>query len=93
MNVITLKQHRYKGQLKKIGQEYDCVGRMFRRVARALGWIAAVPSISPIPEKPIVVHQLVNKIIAGEKILATEEAKETAKPKRTYRRRNLTADE
>jgi hypothetical protein len=93
MNVITLKQHRYRGQLKKVGQEYDCVGRMFRKVARALGWVAVVPPVSPIPEKPIVVQEVVNKIIAGEKILAAEEAKETTKPKRTYRRRNLTAEE
>jgi hypothetical protein len=92
MNVITLKQHRYKGKLKAIGQEYDCADRMFRKVARALGWVAIVPPVVPLFEQPLVVQEVVNKIISGEKILAAE-PKETVKPKRTYRRRNLTAEE
>jgi hypothetical protein len=86
MNVITLKQHRYRGKLKTIGDEYDFIGRQERKIAFAMGWVAAIPPIVQVEsEKPA------HSYFAAA--FKAEEPKETEKPKRQYRRRNLTAEE
>jgi hypothetical protein len=56
MNVMTLKQHRYKGKLKNIGDEYEFIGRAERKLAIALGWVIPAPKYVE-PAKPVAVEQ------------------------------------
>ena len=82
MNVITIKNHRYRGQFKKIGDEYNATERMFLRVAKALGWVAEVPAIVTAQPQPVVAAVI--------DLPAEEKPKRT---RRTYKRRDLTAEE
>jgi hypothetical protein len=68
MNVMTLKQHRYKGKLKNIGDEYDFIGRTQRKLAIALGWVIPAPKYVE-PAKPVVFDRTLAKV---EKIVVVE---------------------
>jgi hypothetical protein len=78
MNVMTLKQHRYKGKLKNIGDEYDFIGRAQRKLAIALGWVIPAPKYVE-PAKPIVVEKTpakVEKVVVVEPPVIEEEVEE-----------------
>jgi hypothetical protein len=100
MNVMTLKQHRYKGKLKNIGDEYEFIGRAERKIALALGWVMAAPKYVE-PEKSVVIDKtLVKKVAVIEPPVIEKEVEKvevtipevTYKPRRTYKRRDMVSE-
>lgn len=94
--VVTIKEHRY-GSWRKLGDKYDVSGQD-ERLVKALGWVANAPPDLPEPEPEKPKRAYVRKDVAVE-VAPAEPAQDEpaepeaeAKPRRAYRRRDLTAE-
>ena len=85
MLVISIRPHRFRSRLRTPGDEYDIPSKAEFRLFKALGWIIKAPEkVAPVVAAPVVeVAQAFVDTVVG---LAP-----VAKPKRTYKRRDLSA--
>jgi hypothetical protein len=103
MNVITLKQHRYKGKQKNVGDEYEFKGRAERCLAKALGWVIEVPKAAEAVKQMVAEQKAKFPMPIVDVAVVKEEKSKSGKfvvdavlvekPKRTYKRRDMVSDE
>lgn len=117
MEFVTIKQHRYRGKLQKIGDKYEIAGKSDAILVQALGWsipapVIVVPVVAPAvaakvrharvvpiaPPEPIAAESAIEQsaeeptdpAVDGGELPAVES--QSDKPKRAYKRRDLSAE-
>ncbi len=85
IKMVTLKPHRY-GTQRVVGEEYEVPGQSAKRMVEGMKWAKEAPKV----EAPYVppVRKYTARVMKADEAVKTEEP---AKPKRTYFRRDLTA--
>lgn len=62
MNVVTLKKHRYRDELKHVGDKYEINSKSIVVLYRALGWVTEVPPELKVFTKESTEIKLLNPI-------------------------------
>ncbi len=83
MNLVSIKNHRYAGKKRKVGDTYQVRNSSDATLMKALGW--AVPEVTEKPSAPV-------KTVTAVKP-SVDTTEEPVKPKRAYKRRDMTAEE
>lgn len=88
MNVVTLKKHRHRNEVKEVGDKYEINSKSVERLYRALGWVTEVP-----PElKPIVHNNFVSNPLPTTPKPVLTKATAKGSPKGKYQRKDLRAE-
>jgi len=97
--MITIKAHRYAGKMRAPGDKYEASGQN-EKLVKALGWAKVapppdyfVPEPEPKPRSYARRDLAAAEVSAAEPAPSTEPDAEAPRPKRAYRRRDLTAED
>lgn len=91
VRMVSLKAHTYAGKRLAVGAEFEASGRKDAKLLQAIGRASLMQVAEPEPVvQPIRRARLFQPVAVSDVVpdVATDEVK----PKRVYRRRNLTAE-
>jgi hypothetical protein len=98
MKMVSLKPHVYAGKRLSVGDEFEVSGRSDARLLTAIGRAIVAPPPAPEPPAPPPVSRPLARVFvpkaeapAVAPVVAEPDSDEP-KPKRTYRRRDLSAE-
>lgn len=89
IQMMTVREHVYAGRRLKPGDAFDATGKSDARLLEAIGravYSRSLPPAEPVKAEPVV------EAPASESAQSEEVPGEYVRPKRQYRRRNLTAE-
>lgn len=90
MNVVAIKKHRYRGEVKLVGDKYEINSKSISLLYNALGWAVEVPpELKPIVNVPLPQNETLPKQTLSQTGLSAKQNK----PKGKYKRKDLRAEE